>query len=471
MAMAKHAGLLTKAAPIVQQRFAFSLFSSSISSLPSPNKRLSQRFLRPSFPLVSLYDLHGSSVFSRGFTSQATTSSLRDLSPNWSNRPPKETIVLDGCDFEHWLVVLEQPEGNPTRDEIIDTYIKTLAQVLGSEEEARKSIYSVSTRCYYAFGCIVSEELSYKIKNLPRVRWVLPDSYLDVKNKLYGGEPFIDGQAVPYDPKYHEEWMRNHQKASERSRRKDGPRTRNFDRRRENMQNRDFQSSGVTPMPNNEGTQNKETPPMPNTQDYQNRDMPQMTNSQGYQNRDMPPMPNSQGFQNRDIPRMPRDIHPNSQGLQNRDIPLMQGNQNRGMALNPNPQGYQNREVPSMTNTQGYQNRDMPPAVPLPNMQGNQNRDMISNSNPQGYQNREVPSMTKTQGYQNRDMTAASPVPNMQGYQNREMSSIPNPQGYQNREIPSMLGNQGYQNKDMPPTPSTHGFQSRENPPFPNGNF
>ena len=23
------------------------------------------------------------------------------------------------------------------------------------------------------------------------------------------GEPFIDGQAVPYDPKYHEEWVRN----------------------------------------------------------------------------------------------------------------------------------------------------------------------------------------------------------------------------------------------------------------------
>lgn len=33
-----------------------------------------------------------------------------------------------------------------------------------SEEEARMKIYSVSTRCYYAFGALVSEELSYKIK-------------------------------------------------------------------------------------------------------------------------------------------------------------------------------------------------------------------------------------------------------------------------------------------------------------------
>lgn len=77
------------------------------------------------------------------------------------------------------------------------------------------SIYSVSTKHYFAFGCKVSEEISYKIKRmsdlfscsyicvfkylfvqlisahnaaLPKVRWVLPDSYLDVKNKDYGGK-------------------------------------------------------------------------------------------------------------------------------------------------------------------------------------------------------------------------------------------------------------------------------------------
>ncbi|XP_044479249.1 multiple organellar RNA editing factor 8, chloroplastic/mitochondrial-like [Mangifera indica] len=185
----------------------------------------------------------------RGLATRATSSSLNDPNPNWSNRPPKETILLDGCDFEHWLVVMEPPEGNPTRDEIIDSYIKTLAMVIGSEEEARMKIYSVSTRCYFAFGALVSEELSYKIKELPRVRWVLPDSYLDVKNKDYGGEPFINGQAVPYDPKYHEEWIRNNARANERNRRNDRPRnfdrSRNFERRRENMQNRDFQNQGM----------------------------------------------------------------------------------------------------------------------------------------------------------------------------------------------------------------------------------
>ncbi|GKD56473.1 multiple organellar RNA editing factor 8, chloroplastic/mitochondrial-like protein, partial [Tanacetum coccineum] len=148
---------------------------------------------------------------SRAFSTCETTSSLNDPNPDWSNKLPKETILLDGCDFEHWLIVVEKPEGEPTRDEIIDSYINTLAKALGlSYDDARMKIYSVSTRCYYAFGALVSEEDSYKLKGLPGVRWVLPDSYLDVENKQYEGEPFIDGKAVPYDPKYHEEWIRNH---------------------------------------------------------------------------------------------------------------------------------------------------------------------------------------------------------------------------------------------------------------------
>ncbi|XP_030553343.1 multiple organellar RNA editing factor 8, chloroplastic/mitochondrial-like isoform X2 [Rhodamnia argentea] len=180
--------------------------------------------------------------------STRTKSSLNDPNPNWSNRPPKETILLDGCDFEHWLVVMEKPEGDPTRDDIIDSYIKTLAQIVGSDEEARMKIYSVSTRHYYAFGALVSEELSHKIKDLPRVRWVLPDSYLDVKNKDY---------AVPYDPKYHEEWVRNNAKASERNTRNGRPRfnkSKNFGRG-ENMQSRDFQARDMPPM-HNQGMQN-----------------------------------------------------------------------------------------------------------------------------------------------------------------------------------------------------------------------
>ncbi|MQL83774.1 hypothetical protein Taro_016279 [Colocasia esculenta] len=297
------------------------------------------------------------------FSTRPTTSSLNDPSPNWSNRPPKETILLDGCDFEHWLVVMEPPEGETTRDDIIDSYIKTLAQVVGSEDEARMKIYSVSTKHYFAFGALVSEELSYKIKALPKVRWVLPDSYLDVKNKDYGGEPFIDGKAVPYDPKYHEEWVRNNARANERSRRNDRPRnfdrSRNFERRRENMQNRDFQNRSPGPMPD---FQNRGPGPMPNQQ-FQNSEaqnpMPPRDVTPGPgTHANMPPVPPPGS-----MPSGPGMPNPSFQGAPNRDyqnqVPSYQGNHVPGSNAYQGHQGggapYQGGGAPYQGSGTGYQ--------------------------------------------------------------------------------------------------------------------
>ncbi|KAH9713615.1 multiple organellar RNA editing factor 7 [Citrus sinensis] len=72
--------------------------------------------------------------------------------------------LLEGCDYKHWLVVMEAPKGYPPRDEIVNGYVKTLASALGCEEDAKKSIYSVSTKYYYAFGCKVPEDFAYKIR-------------------------------------------------------------------------------------------------------------------------------------------------------------------------------------------------------------------------------------------------------------------------------------------------------------------
>ncbi|CAL9782070.1 unnamed protein product [Musa acuminata subsp. burmannicoides] len=128
-------------------------------------------------------------------TSGSGYSPLNDPSPNWSNRAPKETILLDGCDYEHWLIVMEFPEDpKPSEDEMIGAYVKTLAAVVGSEEEAKMRIYSVSTTTYTGFGALISEELSYK--GLPGVLWVLPDSYLFVPNKDYGGDLYVDGKVI-----------------------------------------------------------------------------------------------------------------------------------------------------------------------------------------------------------------------------------------------------------------------------------
>ncbi|XP_057474127.1 multiple organellar RNA editing factor 7, mitochondrial [Actinidia eriantha] len=148
-----------------------------------------------------------------------------------SAQPTELIRVVDGCDYEHWLVVTEPPNGYPQRSEIAHRYIQTLAMALGSEDEAKKSIYSVSTKYYYAFGCKIPENLTHKIKSLPDVRWVLPDAYLSHchEHNDYGGEPFVEGDVVPYDEKYHADWLRDNmgdqcqnRTRSRRSRRKKG---------------------------------------------------------------------------------------------------------------------------------------------------------------------------------------------------------------------------------------------------------
>ncbi|KAH9330355.1 hypothetical protein KI387_002463, partial [Taxus chinensis] len=210
----------------------------NFSSSPSSAARASSIFtqtLKPSLLFRSKI-LHSSSAFVphaiqsrltvRCRTSGSGYSPLNDPSPNWSNRPPKETILLDGCDYEHWLIVMEFPKDpKPAEDEMVATYVKTLAAVVGSEEEAKKKIYSVSTFTYTGFGALISEELSYKVKGLPGVLWVLPDSYIDVPKKDYGGDLFVDGKVIP----------RAEYRYPERSQgRNDRPRPR-YDRRRDSM--------------------------------------------------------------------------------------------------------------------------------------------------------------------------------------------------------------------------------------------
>lgn len=49
-----------------------------------------------------------------------------------SSNEPRETILLPGCDYNHWLIVMEFPKDPaPTREQMIETYLNTLATVLG----------------------------------------------------------------------------------------------------------------------------------------------------------------------------------------------------------------------------------------------------------------------------------------------------------------------------------------------------
>ncbi|KAG7026325.1 Multiple organellar RNA editing factor 3, mitochondrial, partial [Cucurbita argyrosperma subsp. argyrosperma] len=66
----------------------------------------------------------------------------------------------------------------PTEEEMVNSYVKTLAAVVGRhrikngfKEEARKEIYSVSTSTYTGFGALIREELSYKAILCVFVNW------------------------------------------------------------------------------------------------------------------------------------------------------------------------------------------------------------------------------------------------------------------------------------------------------------
>ncbi|KAL2931748.1 Multiple organellar RNA editing factor 9 chloroplastic [Bienertia sinuspersici] len=80
--------------------------------------------------------------------------------------------MLPGCDYSHWLIVMEFPKDHaPTREQMIDTYLETLATVLGSMEEAKKNMYAFSTTTYTGFQCTMDEETSEKFKGLSGVLW------------------------------------------------------------------------------------------------------------------------------------------------------------------------------------------------------------------------------------------------------------------------------------------------------------
>ncbi|CAL9040154.1 multiple organellar RNA editing factor 9, chloroplastic [Musa acuminata AAA Group] len=138
---------------------------------------------------------------------------------------PRETIMLPGCDYNHWLIVMEFPKDPaPTREQMIETYLNTLATVLGSMEEAKKNMYAFSTTTYTGFQCTVSEETSEKFKGLPGVLWVLPDSYIDVKNKDYGGDKYINGEIIPCTyPTYQPKQRGSKNESRKYVRRRDGP--------------------------------------------------------------------------------------------------------------------------------------------------------------------------------------------------------------------------------------------------------
>ncbi|XWS40014.1 hypothetical protein CRYUN_Cryun18bG0104000 [Craigia yunnanensis] len=203
----------------------------------------------------------------------------------------EDTVLFEGCDYNHWLIVVDFPKNNkPPPEEMVRTYENICAQGLGiSVEEAKKRIYACSTTTYEGFQVLMSEEESEKFNNIPGVVFVLPDSYIDPVKKEYGGDKYENGVITPRPPPI--QYARNQGgKFRQHNRNPDQPR---YDRQ-------------GNPMPNQQGN-----PPY-NQQGFMQGDGRNYRPPQNYppqQNYQQPPM------NNRDY--APRGSDPSYQGSYN----------------------------------------------------------------------------------------------------------------------------------------------------------
>ncbi|CAN4083941.1 unnamed protein product [Withania somnifera] len=157
-------------------------------------------------PLNNSSTLHRFDFPSQSRLFRSSTISLSSRSRSFDRNLADEeigpdTILFEGCDYEHWLIVVDFPKDTQlTREEMIETYVQTAAKVFGSVEEAKKKIYALSTTTYRGFQVLCSEETSKKFEGLPGVVFVLPDSYIDPVNKEYGGDKYINGEIIERPP-------------------------------------------------------------------------------------------------------------------------------------------------------------------------------------------------------------------------------------------------------------------------------
>ncbi|PON58157.1 Multiple organellar RNA editing factor 1, mitochondrial [Trema orientale] len=172
-----------------------SVESQGLPEHPWPLLRQSRQFRSSSLSLLS-----ARSSFGGGNNSQND-----EIGP--------DTVLFEGCDYKHWLIVMDFPKDNkPSAEEMVRTYEETCARGLNvSVEEAKRKMYACSTTTYTGFQAVMTEAESEKFNGLPGVIFVLPDSYIDPQNKEYGGDRYIDGTIIPRPPpiQYARQTVRN----------------------------------------------------------------------------------------------------------------------------------------------------------------------------------------------------------------------------------------------------------------------
>ncbi|VAI41122.1 unnamed protein product [Triticum turgidum subsp. durum] len=234
-AMARRLLSPTTSSPSTAMRLLISRRIVSAPSVPRAPAAAAMEMLRPAAVGYTSSLLLRGAGGARGMARRPGGDGYAPARGGGGDRAPTEMAPLfPGCDYEHWLIVMDKPGGEgASKHQMIDCYVQTLAKVLGSEEEAKRKIYNVSCERYFGFGCEIDEETSNKLEGIPGVLFVLPDSYVDPEHKDYGAELFVNGEIVQRSPERQRRVEPVPQRASDRPRYND--RTR-YARRRENQQ-------------------------------------------------------------------------------------------------------------------------------------------------------------------------------------------------------------------------------------------
>ncbi|KAK3419788.1 hypothetical protein EUGRSUZ_G00555 [Eucalyptus grandis] len=231
-----------------------------------------------------------------------------------------DTVLFEGCDFNHWLITVDFPKDpKPTPEEMVRTYEETCARGLNiSLEEAKKRIYACSTTTYQGFQAVMTEAESEQFRDLPGVVFILPDSYIDPQNKEYGGDKYENGVITHRPPPV--QYGRPGGRGRERNRNYEQPR---YDQQGGQMPNRQgspqygYQGPMHRDAPQNHPPQQSYGPP---GQGERRNPMPMgnMNYAPGgrdpYQGQRRDPVPSYQGNYN-------QQGHNNSYNQQQRDLP------------------------------------------------------------------------------------------------------------------------------------------------------
>ncbi|OVA14386.1 hypothetical protein BVC80_8551g15 [Macleaya cordata] len=207
---------LTLSSSVLRTHRCFSAITSSSSSILQPQISSSS-----SVPLQN--PRNHILIQSHSFRLSLPSLSSRSSYNNHDDKISEDTILFEGCDYNHWLITMDFPKDpKPTPEEMVETYVQTLAKVVGSVEEAKKRMYACSTTTYTGFQAVMTEEMSEKFRGLPGVVFILPDSYIDPINKEYGGDKYINGTIIPRPPPV--QYGRTQGRYGDRNRNYDRPR-------------------------------------------------------------------------------------------------------------------------------------------------------------------------------------------------------------------------------------------------------